>query len=57
MYFQEAKPVRIKRVHFVNIAPIAETSLNFIKHFFPQKYKNRVSSISQYYIHCSYSIL
>ncbi|XP_015378749.1 PREDICTED: alpha-tocopherol transfer protein-like [Diuraphis noxia] len=38
----EAKPVRIKRVHFVNIAPIAETSLNFIKHFFPQKYKNRI---------------
>ncbi|XP_060853781.1 alpha-tocopherol transfer protein-like isoform X2 [Rhopalosiphum padi] len=38
----EAKPVRIKRVHFVNIAPIAETSLNFIKHFFPQKYKDRI---------------
>ncbi|KAE9537286.1 hypothetical protein AGLY_006309 [Aphis glycines] len=38
----EAKPVRIKRVHFVNIAPIAETSLNFIKHFLPQKYRNRI---------------
>lgn len=38
----EAKPVRIKRVHFVNIAPISETTLNFIKHFFPQKYKNRI---------------
>lgn len=38
----EAKPVRIKKVHFVNISPIAETTLNFIKHFFPQKYRDRI---------------
>lgn len=38
----DAKPVRIKKVHFVNISPIAETTLNFIKQFFPQKYKDRI---------------
>ncbi|XP_050443300.1 alpha-tocopherol transfer protein-like [Adelges cooleyi] len=38
----DAKPVRIKRVHFVNISSVAETTLNFVKHFFPQKFKDRL---------------
>lgn len=35
--------MRIKRVHFVNISSIAETTLNFVKNFFPQKYRDRVN--------------
>ncbi|VVC37055.1 Cellular retinaldehyde binding/alpha-tocopherol transport,CRAL/TRIO, N-terminal domain,CRAL-TRIO lipid [Cinara cedri] len=38
----ESKPVRIKKVHFVNVSPIAETTLNFIKHFAPQKFRDRL---------------
>lgn len=38
----DAKPVRIKKVIFVNVSSIAETTLNFIKQFIPQKFRDRM---------------
>lgn len=49
--FQEATPMRIKSVHFLNTPPFFETFFNFFKRFFTEKTKSRVS-LKSYYSYC-----
>ncbi|GLV36821.1 uncharacterized protein CBL_02344 [Carabus blaptoides fortunei] len=39
---QEAYPVKLKEVHVVNVSPIVDTIINFVKPFLKEKIKNRI---------------
>lgn len=40
---QEAYPVKLKEVHVVNVSPIVDTIVNFVKPFLKEKTRNRVT--------------
>lgn len=39
---QEAYPVKLKQVHVVNISPLVDTIINFVKPFLKEKIRNRI---------------
>ncbi|XP_031839005.1 alpha-tocopherol transfer protein-like isoform X2 [Nomia melanderi] len=39
---QEAYPVKVKEVHVVNVSPIVDTIVNFVKPFLKEKIRNRI---------------
>lgn len=39
---QEAYPVKLKEVHVVNVSPIVDTIVNFVKPFLKEKTRNRI---------------
>lgn len=39
---QEAYPVKLKEVHVVNVSPLVDTILNFVKPFLKEKIRNRI---------------
>ncbi|XP_035719570.1 alpha-tocopherol transfer protein-like [Vespa mandarinia] len=39
---QEAYPVKLKQVHVVNISPLVDTIVNFVKPFLKEKIRNRI---------------
>lgn len=39
---QEAYPVKLKEVHVVNISPLVDTIVNFVKPFIKEKIRNRI---------------
>ncbi|XP_075218035.1 alpha-tocopherol transfer protein-like [Lycorma delicatula] len=39
---QEAYPVKLKEVHVVNVSPIVDTIINFVKPFLKEKIRNRI---------------
>lgn len=39
---QEAYPVKLKEVHVVNISPLVDTIVNFVKPFVKEKIRNRI---------------
>ncbi|KAL1122642.1 hypothetical protein AAG570_002969 [Ranatra chinensis] len=39
---QEAYPVKLKEVHVVNVTPLVDTIINFVKPFLKEKIKNRI---------------
>ncbi|XP_014287399.1 alpha-tocopherol transfer protein-like [Halyomorpha halys] len=39
---QEAYPVKLKEVHVINVSPIVDTIINFVKPFLKEKIKNRI---------------
>jgi hypothetical protein len=41
--FQEAYPVKLKEVHVVNVSPIVDTIVNFVKPFLKEKTRERVT--------------
>jgi hypothetical protein len=40
---QEAYPVKLKEVHVVNVSPIVDTIINFVKPFLKEKTRERVT--------------
>jgi len=38
----EAYPVKLKEVHVINISPLVDTILNFVKPFLKEKIRNRI---------------
>jgi hypothetical protein len=42
---QEAYPVKLKEVHVINVSPLVDTVLNFVKPFLKEKIRNRVSPL------------
>lgn len=39
---QEAYPVKLKEVHVVNVSPLVDTIVNFVKPFIKEKIRNRI---------------
>jgi len=39
---QEAYPVKLKEVHVINVSPLVDTMINFVKPFLKEKIKNRI---------------
>jgi hypothetical protein len=39
---QEAYPVKLKEVHVINISPIVDTVINFVKPILKEKIRNRI---------------
>lgn len=39
---QEAYPVKLKQVHVINISPLVDTIINFVKPFLKEKIRNRI---------------
>ena len=39
---QEAYPVKLKEVHVINVSPIVDTIINFVKPFLKEKIRNRI---------------
>ncbi|XP_014259292.1 alpha-tocopherol transfer protein-like [Cimex lectularius] len=39
---QEAYPVKLKEVHVINVSPMVDTIVNFVKPFLKEKIKNRI---------------
>ena len=39
---QEAYPVKLKEVHVVNVSPLVDTIINFVKPFLKEKIRNRI---------------
>ncbi|XP_055382855.1 alpha-tocopherol transfer protein-like [Condylostylus longicornis] len=39
---QEAYPVKLKEVHVINVSPLVDTILNFVKPFLKEKIRNRI---------------
>ncbi|XP_012253461.2 alpha-tocopherol transfer protein-like [Athalia rosae] len=57
---QEAYPVKLKEVHVVNVSPLVDTIINFVKPFLKEKIRNRIfvhSTFDTLYEHVSKDIL
>lgn len=57
---QEAYPAKMKEVHIINISPIIDTILNFVKPFLKEKIRNRIfthSNIETLYNHIPKEIM
>lgn len=39
---QEAYPVKLKEVHVINVSPLVDTIVNFVKPFLKEKIRNRI---------------
>ena len=39
---QEAYPVKLKEVHVINVSPLVDTIINFVKPFLKEKIRNRI---------------
>lgn len=39
---QEAYPVKVKEVHVINVSPLVDTIMNFVKPFVKEKIRNRI---------------
>lgn len=40
--FQEAYPVKLKEVHIINVSPLIDTVINWVKPFLKEKIRNRI---------------
>lgn len=40
---QEAYPVKVKEVHVINVSPVIDTIMNFVKPFVSEKIRNRIT--------------
>ncbi|XP_046417873.1 alpha-tocopherol transfer protein-like isoform X1 [Neodiprion fabricii] len=57
---QEAYPVKLKEVHVVNVSPLVDTIINFVKPFLKEKIRNRIfvhSTFETLYEHVPKEIL
>lgn len=57
---QEAYPVKLKEVHVVNVSPLVDTIINFVKPFLKEKIRNRIyvhSTMETLYEHIPKEIL
>ncbi|KMQ95414.1 alpha-tocopherol transfer [Lasius niger] len=57
---QEAYPAKLKEVHIINISPLVDTILNFVKPFLKEKIRNRIfthSDIGTLYDHIPKEIM
>ncbi|XP_015592932.1 alpha-tocopherol transfer protein-like [Cephus cinctus] len=57
---QEAYPVKLKEVHVVNVSPLVDTIINFVKPFLKEKIRNRIfvhSDLNTLYEHIPKDIL
>ncbi|XP_066591221.1 alpha-tocopherol transfer protein-like [Prorops nasuta] len=57
---QEAYPVKLKEVHVINVSPLVDTIINFVKPFLKEKIRNRIfvhSDIKTLYNHIPQEIL
>lgn len=57
---QEAYPVKLKEVHVVNVSPLVDTIINFVKPFLKEKIRNRIfmhSNLDTLYDHVPKDIL
>ncbi|XP_046737799.1 alpha-tocopherol transfer protein-like isoform X2 [Diprion similis] len=57
---QEAYPVKLKEIHVVNISPLVDTIVNFVKPFLKEKIRNRIfvhSNFKTLYDHVPKEIL
>lgn len=39
---QEAYPVKLKEVHIINVSPLIDTVINWVKPFLKEKIRNRI---------------
>lgn len=47
LYFeQEAYPVKVKEVHVINVSPLVDTIINFVKPILKEKLRERVSGFT-----------
>lgn len=41
-FLQEAYPVKLKEVHIVNVSPLVDTIINFVRPFLKEKIRQRI---------------
>lgn len=57
---QEAYPVKLKEVHIINVSPLVDTIINFVRPFLKEKIRQRIhfhSNVDSLYKHVPKAML